>query len=161
MKKKVKSIMYTMGIIVVAILFIIAILNAGAFYNDMVLNSFSKQLYNCNMPGGTVIVEKQKICGKLNGNGDGMDFLAVILVKSDKTIDELKDHFESLSFKGAKPSSKTAKIQVLEVTDNKLQSEYLEHKEIKFTEIIGKSDKYYAVVIYDGGYWTYFDLRGV
>ena len=89
-----------------------------------------------------------------------MDSTITLLIKSDKTTDELKKHFESLSFKGAKPSSKTAEVQVIAVTSNKLQTEYLENREIYFSEPIGINKKYYAVVIYDGGYWNFLDLRG-
>ena len=82
-KKTIKPPLLVIGIVIAFVIFIVIILNAGAFYNDFVLNSFSKQIYNCNLPEGTVIVEKQNMCGKLNGNGDGMDFLACILIKSD------------------------------------------------------------------------------
>ena len=103
-KRKIKPILLTVGTIIAFVLLIVIILNASVFYNDLVLNSFSEQLYNCNLPDKTVIVEKHEICGKLNGNGDGMDFLACILIKSDKTMEELEEHFKALEFEGAKSS---------------------------------------------------------
>jgi len=158
-KKPIKFILF-ISVIVFAILIMITF-NIGTFYNDSVLNSFSKQLYYCKLPEGTVIIEKQNICGKLNGNGDGMDFLACILITSDKTIDDLEKYFDSINFKGAKSSSKTAKLQVITITNNNLHTEYLEHREIIFNEPIRINDfKYYAVIIYDGGYWNFLDFRG-
>jgi hypothetical protein len=148
------------GSLLALVLLIIAVSALGPLYNDSVLNSFSQQLYNCSLPEETVLVEKHKICGKLNGNGDGMDFLACILIKSEKTINELEKHFESLEFKGAKTSSKMAEIQILTVMEPELKTEYLENGEITFSLINSSDQKYYAIVIYDGGYWNFFDGRG-
>lgn len=147
--------------ILTLVLLIIAVSTLAPLYNDSVLYSFSQQLYNCSLPEETVLVEKHKICGKLNGNGDGMDFLACILIKSDKTINQLQKHFETLEFKGAKSSSKMAEIQILTITEPKLMTEYLENGEITFSNYNNSSDKkYYAIVIHDGSYWNFFDGRG-
>lgn len=147
--------------VIAGILLLITPFVSGPLYNDSVLNSFAQQLYNCSLPDATVIVEKHKICGKLIGNGDGMDFLACILIKSDKTADELEAYFGTLKFKGAKSSSKTAEIETVAVTENKLQTKYLVNDEILFNEkLVFDKQKYYAVVIYDGGFWNFFDGRG-
>lgn len=160
--KIIRTILFAVGGSILAlVLLTTAVFALGPLYNDSVLSSFSQQLYNCSLPEETVLVEKHKICGKLNGNGDGMDFLACILIKSDKTIKELEEHFKALEFKGAKSSSKMAEVQVLNITDPKLKTEYLENEEITFSDFNNSSDqKYYAIVIYDGGYWNFFDGRG-
>lgn len=157
----IKSFIAVGGSILALVLLLIADSTFGRLYNDSVLDSFSQQLYNCSLPEGTVLVEKHNICGKLNGNGDGMDFLSCILIKSDNTINELEKHFESMEFKGAKASSKIAEIQILAVTEPKLKTEYLENGEITFSNFIDSSDqRYYAIVICDGGYWNFLDGRG-
>ena len=160
-KTAIVSVLLTVGILMQFVLLVVIVLNVSVFYNNMVLDSFSQQLFNSDIPEETVILEKHKICGKLNGNGDGMDFLACILIRSDKTISELEKHFETLNFMGAKLSHKTAELQVLAVTESQLRSDYLINRDIIFgVELELNRYNYYAIVIYDGGYWGLLDMRG-
>jgi hypothetical protein len=72
--------------------------------NNVALSIFSKQLYNIELPETTVL-EKYSVLGKPNGNGNGMDFLACVLVETELTYEELKAEFESKNFKHAKPGT--------------------------------------------------------
>ena len=140
--------------------------------NNITLNSFSKQLYQIELPN-TKVLEKHSICGKLNGNGNGMDFLACVLVETDLTYEELKAEFESKNFKhaklgatlqygGFKDGKYPVDVDVVKVDNGKLNTDYLMHGEIKFGNPKNWDDysKYYALVIYDGGYSALFDIRG-
>ena len=148
-------------ILSVFVCLVVSIIISVPLWNNMALNSFSEQLFDCNLPVGARLVEKHAICGKLNGNGNGMDFLACILIESDKTTDEVERHFEMLQFKGAKSSAHIAEVQVLPANGAKLYTEYLTNKKIFFDENIKPSDNtYYTIVLYDGGYRTLWDLRG-
>lgn len=53
-------------------------------------------------------------------------------------------------------------VDVVPVNKNKLETKYLEHGEINFNVLQNQSDfnGYYALVIYDGGYSSDFDIRG-
>jgi hypothetical protein len=141
--------------------------------NNIALSIFSKQLYNIELPE-TKVIEKYSVCGKLNGNGNGMDFLACVLVETDLTYEELKVEFESTNFKHAKPGTPLhyggfkdgtylISTDVVKVdSGGKLNTDYLMHYEIKFKNPKDGDDysKYYALVIYDGGYLALFDIRG-
>lgn len=61
--------------------------------NNVKLYRLSRQLSNHSISLKVQIIEKQSICGKLNGNGNGMDFLATILVKSDLSLEELQKYY--------------------------------------------------------------------
>ena len=160
--------------LVLAIIFVILILPFFIFpiANNITLSGFSKQLYEIEIPN-TKVLEKHSVCGKLTGNGNGMDFLACVLVETDLTFEELKSEFESKKFKYAKPGAtlqyggfKDGKYpvstDVVKVDDGKLNTAYLAHAEIKFGNPKNWDDysKYYALVISDGGYSAGFDLRG-
>ncbi|OMD45353.1 hypothetical protein BSK56_19725 [Paenibacillus borealis] len=58
--------------------------------NNVNLSKFEKQFSKHQLPPETTIVEKESILGKLNGNGNGLDFLAAILVDSSLSVDELQ-----------------------------------------------------------------------
>lgn len=130
--------------------------------NNMKLDSFAKQLNSCPLPVGTELLDTRAVCGKLNGNGNGMDFFACILVKSDLTSEELVKYYSSRGFKAAKKDNHTVDLAVVPMESAQLKSEYLEHEEINFDQIDGLMNfsGYYSVIIYDGGYSGGLDLRG-
>lgn len=161
MKKIVKSIVLFLPIIIIFLVFIPFIISP--ILNEIRLNRFSKQLSNLSLPYNTESVEREVACGKLNGNGNGMDYFACILIKSDLSLDELIQYYKSKKFKPAKIFSKKAvEIDIKHSTGYKLESEYIENRDIYFDSLKSESDylKYYIVMIYDGGYDAGFDLRG-
>ena len=110
-----------------------------------------------------LIIETQSVCGKLNGNGNGMDFLSCLLIKSELSVDEIYNLYWKTSFKTAKKrSDSVVEFEVVEVKENRLVTEFLTHGEVAFEKLRNVSDfsDYYAIVIYDGGYSADFDIRG-
>lgn len=131
--------------------------------NNFALRSFSNQLDSLPKTAVITFVEKQSICGKLNGNGNGMDFLACMLVKSNLTSDELFQIYDNLNYKTAKNNSNSiVDFEVVPMQSHILKTQYLEHGEIIFNSLKNVSDisNYYALIIYDGGYSANFDIRG-
>ena len=63
---------------------------------------------------------------------------------------------------GYKDDEYLGSIDVVKVDNGKLETDYLEHGEIRFKNSKNGDDysKYYALVIYDGGYSAIFDIRG-
>jgi len=116
--------------------------------NNIKLACFTRQLTGYELPSKTQMIESRSICGKLNGNGNGMDFFATILIKSDLSLNELQKYY---SF-----------ANVVLQKDVNLKSEYLEHGEIRYTKLqhVTADNKYFVVLIYNGGYPALFDLRG-
>lgn len=158
MKKRIVCILVTLGVAGFFSLFFLARIT-----NNFKLNKFAKQLYDMELPGNLVIVEKNEICGKLNGNGNSMDFLACLLIKSDRNKAELESLLDNVNFKCIGNDEKICvNKEVVKVDGEILQSKYLQHETIKFESLAGETNfsDYYAMVIYDGGYSSNFDIRG-
>jgi len=158
MKKIAKLIAY---MVVILFIFIMSLFIFTPLINNYRLFTFAQQLKT--LPQSITMVESKTICGKLNGNGNGMDFLACILVKSDLSLSEIQQYYDGMNFRTAQNDTnhKVAK-QVLPVKGNKLETEYLEHGSISFDTLNASHDysKYYTVLIYDDGYSADFDFRG-
>lgn len=131
--------------------------------NNVNLSKFEKQFSKHQLPPETTIVEKESILGKLNGNGNGLDFLAAILVDSSLSVDELTSYYTKETFKNAKRSGEYPVItEVLPVTGAAVDSVHLEHGSLTFDALkdIADYSGYYFIILYDGGYGASFDLRG-
>ena len=147
----------------ILIFLLIAAFVVSPIINNIRLNRFAKQLESCPLPQKTEIVEKKKECGKLSGCGNGMDFFACILIKSDLSLSELNQYYCGKPFKPAKAFSKhDVQIKIIEPKGKTLKSQFVERPTINFDSLKNKKDfsKYYIVMIYDGGYSAGFDLRG-
>ncbi len=130
--------------------------------NNITLGTFAGQIRESNLPLETMIIAKEARCGKLNGNGNGMDFFACALIKSDLSLNELKHYYQTISLKPAK-RGKNHSVEVDVVPAKyELESEYYEREAIYFNELKGMQDYsgYYIIILYDGGYPADFDIRG-
>jgi hypothetical protein len=134
--------------------------------NNISLNIFAQQLNSYPLPKNTELVERKKVCGKLNGCGNGMDFFACILIKSDLSLDKIKEYYNKMSARPAKlvisSQSHAVESDVIKADGFELHTDYNEHSIIIFDSLKNLKDfsDYYVVMIYDGGYSADFDLRG-
>ena len=121
-------------------------------YNNYVLNKFSSQLFKIELPDNISLIDTYKIRGNLNGNGNTMDFFACILVKTNCSKEELQEFLENKKFTS----------DVIKMKNNILDTKYVEHEQIVFESLKNENnlDDYYALIIYDGGYSSDFDLLG-
>ena len=101
MKNIVKRILFAI-VLALLVLLVVTLFVVSPILNNITLSNFSKQIYNYPLPKNTVLIEKEAVCGKLNGNGNGMDFFACILIKSDMSIDQIKDYYKERKYKTAK-----------------------------------------------------------
>lgn len=130
-------------------------------YNNYVLNKFSSQLFKIELPDNISLIDTYKIRGNLNGNGNTMDFFACILVKTNCSKEELQEFLENEKFTSAK-GHKVIDTDVIKMKNNILDTKYVEHEQIVFESLKNENnlDDYYALIIYDGGYSSDFDLLG-
>lgn len=143
--------------------FILSLYLVVPIYNNFQLSRFSRQLWDLEFPQGIVVLEEDKENGKLNGNGNSMDYFACVLVKTEKPQDELEEFLESKKFHRARDHEKECRDkEVVKVESDNLQSKYLEHETITFESLSDETEfqGYYALIIYDGGYDSSFDIRG-
>lgn len=143
--------------IVIFLIGTIIIVNSNSF----ALNRFSSQLFEMDLPSDISVVDTFKTRGNLNGNGNTMDFFACIIVKTNRTQDEVQKILDMYKFKPAKKHNSVDK-EVVKMENNVLETKYVEHEQIVFDSIKNKFryDNYYAMIIYDGGYSSDFDILG-
>lgn len=130
--------------------------------NNISLSKFEKQFERYPLPEETSLIEVKSVVGKLNGNGNSIDFFVGLLIQSELSKDELTHYYEHAQYAGAKVEKRNVLIEVLTVEDRVLHSKYLEHRQLKFNKLENINDfsNYYFVTIYDGGYPAQFDIRG-
>lgn len=56
--------------------------------NNVILNGYVKELKQYDVGAEFEIVEQASACGKLYGNGNGMEYMAVLLIKCEKELEE-------------------------------------------------------------------------
>ncbi len=108
-----KRILQSICIIIIIIIIVAPILIY--ILNDRVANNTKKELLNVKLPNNTEIVDSISIAGKLTGNGNGMQYLGAILVKTDLSEEELKKYYnqykkDEFSFLVEKQNSKKLKM---------------------------------------------------
>ena len=61
--------------------------------NNCIADSIEKDLRAIELPENTRLVESVSIAGKVLGNGNGMQYIGVILVESDMSPEELEEYY--------------------------------------------------------------------
>jgi hypothetical protein len=164
MKKIIKRTLFTIILIPVILLrLVVTPYIVVPILNNISLSGFSRQIYKYPLPQNTVFIEKEAVCGKLNGNGNGMDFFACFVIKSDMSIEQLSQYYKDKKFKPAKKDKKhVVGIEVMPVNGEQLITDYVKYEKVRFSKLkdINDYSGYYVVMIYDGGYSALFDIRG-
>ncbi|MBR6709663.1 MAG: hypothetical protein IKL84_08315 [Clostridia bacterium] len=88
-----KRIIYT---ILALILLIMTTLIAIPCINDRTADTLEKMMLDTPLPDGAVLIDHASAAGKLIGNGNGMQYLAVLVIRSDLTADALEAHYAPL-----------------------------------------------------------------
>ncbi|MBC8562870.1 hypothetical protein [Jutongia huaianensis] len=142
------------------LIFLLCIVMAGGILflisiprvNDHIAKHTMTELAQVPMPEQTKCIEKVSAAGKLSGNGNGMQYLGALLVKSNLSLKDLKKYY----------AANTPRKWYCDVERQKGQSlRASEHVELGFKHTV-KGKNYYAVYAwgdYDGIY-SELDLRG-
>lgn len=139
----------------------IVLVSITTIRNNRACDSFAEQLYNYTLPENTTIEERYQLCGQLVGSSKDMDFLAAILVKTELSEAAIKSYYFKASFKGAKKMTHRPVIEIFKPKQAMLDSHYLVHEAIYFSTLENATsmEDYIVIVISDGGYSSWFDLR--
>ncbi|MBQ8824665.1 MAG: hypothetical protein IJZ64_05465, partial [Ruminococcus sp.] len=90
MKKLNKCIkIFFVSLLLICIIFIISI----PIINNYSASKVKKELCNIPLPSNTEIIESISKAGKLVGNGNGMQYFGAILIKSNLSLQELKNYY--------------------------------------------------------------------
>ena len=63
--------------------------------NNSIAEKIEKDLVSYELPINTKLVDSISVAGKLTGSGNGMQYMGAILVDSDLSKEELKEHYSS------------------------------------------------------------------
>ena len=83
------------------ILLIVIIALSTIFYvaivitNNSIADKIEKDLVSYELPTNTKLIDSLSAAGKLTGSGNGMQYMGAILVDSDLSKEELKEHYSS------------------------------------------------------------------
>lgn len=87
------------------------------------------------------IVEEKSVYGKLNGNGNGIQYYGAVLVR--------KDDVEDMDSLTAMLDGKFEIIEFWAQSDNKITSTHLEHKTLAYDTPICAEDEYISICFYN------------
>lgn len=137
-------------LVLIAIILLVGFFVSIPLVNDLSAKNVEKHLMEIPLPDNTQIVESLSKADKLVGNGNGMQYFGAILIRSEKTLDELSAYY----------SQKLANVVVKEQNTQKIQC--VEHGELSFKTQITATEDYYIVYLFGSGIalFSELDIRG-
>ena len=137
----------------IPLLLIIIFLLSIPIVNNICAIKVKIRLEKTHLPEYTECVESVWRAGKLNGNGNGMQYLGVLLLKSELSFDELDNFYEQYR--------ENEYQYILEKPDNN-KAGIIEHGELLFSYDIDTQDNYYMLYSWGEGIapFSWLDLRG-
>ena len=110
--------------------------------NNFILKGFETDFEKAVKAEGFEILETKSVCGKLNGNGNGMNYFSAVLIKADE--DEVKALVEALE-----TEFEVAKYYLQE--DGKIATIHNEHGRLEYETAIEEGETYYTVYVFESG----------
>lgn len=84
---------FVMIVVTVTIILFTLVFIASPIVNDNVAKKTANELVEIPLPNNTEFIESIYEAGKLDGNGNGMQYFGAILIKSELSLDELKEYY--------------------------------------------------------------------
>ena len=127
-------------------------------YNNYLSWRLENGVKNLDSIDEYVIVEQHSFIGKLNGCGNGINFMTSVLLKTSEPIDEADLELDLQSLK----SVSSIEYELLRPTNAKIETKYLEREDLIFESLLDVDDysEYVVFNVFDGGYWGGLDIRG-
>ena len=88
-----KAVKIILAVLAVTLLLTIVFAFSIPFVNDAVANGVRRSLVELPPPEDTEIVESLYKAAKLVGNGNGMQYLGAILLRTELTYDEIRSYY--------------------------------------------------------------------
>ena len=143
------AVMLTVMVMVTCLIFILVI---SPFINDALAKETADGLVDLPLPNDTEYMESVYCAGKLVGCGNGMNYYGAILIKSDLSLEDLREYYSGY-----------AENEWECVVEDQIGSdiEMIEHEQLSFkTDVEG--DEYYIVYTWGShdNFFSFFDIRG-
>ena len=84
-------------IVLTAAIIFLSVLAAAPIVNDTVAKKTANELTHFPLPSNTELIESIYKAGKLVGNGNGMQYFGAILIKSELSLDQLKEYYSEFA----------------------------------------------------------------
>ncbi|AXK46520.1 hypothetical protein [Brachybacterium saurashtrense] len=81
----------------IALLLLLALPISVPLVNDAAARDIEKELLALPVPKGAEVVESTSQAGKIVGNGNGMQYIGALLVRSDRGIGAVSGHYATVS----------------------------------------------------------------
>lgn len=136
------------------VLFVVITIGIAApIFNDSVAKDTAGELVDLPLPNNTEFIESIYEAGKIAGNGNGMQYFGAILIKSELSLDELKEFYGTFAEHEWECVVENQKTTDVEISDG--------HTNLTFKTDI-ESDDYYIVYSWGSNDTIFheFDLRG-
>lgn len=134
-----------------------ALLLAPILPNGLRVARFSYQFFWAPLPEQTQRLAKVKECGRFGPTGDGMEFMAVIIVESDLSQAELEQYYAGLGFRPARRNSgnRVYLNVVAAALEQSFRPAYYYRDEVPLADfpLPDTNRKIFYIAIYDGTYW--------
>lgn len=139
-------------VVLTVVIIFFSVLIAAPTVNDNMAEKTANELADIPLPKSTELIESIHKAGKLVGNGNGMQYFGAILIKSELSLDELKEYY--LDFADNEWSC---------IVENQINTDIriIEHAKLAFkTDIDGNN--YYIVYSWGNNNTIFheFDIRG-
>lgn len=83
--------------VVLAAVLILVVMNVAIrTTNDKIADSMEAILREYPLPPETELLDSLSVAAKVDGNGNGMQYFGMILVRSSRTEDQLEDHYKAV-----------------------------------------------------------------
>jgi hypothetical protein len=127
------------AIIFAVIIIVIPILAYSAIVvtNNYLADRIEKNLTEHQMPFNTELIDSFSLAGKMTGNGNGMQYMGTILVKSDLSEQELKEYYEK-------------DFDFIEVRKQEtVNIDFIHLQKCTFNAVMEDGETYYSVTCWD------------
>lgn len=142
------------GAIIVSVLFIsiLGFMLSIPVINDSIANKTAERVEKTELPNNTQYIETFSKAGKLVGNGNGMQYLGGILIKSELSLQELQSYYSQYA-------ANDWECIVEKQTDKNIS--FIEHGTVSFSSNIS-GDTYYVVYSWGNAdpIFSELDIRG-
>lgn len=143
-----------LGAAVLVLLVLLAVPVSVTLVNDGAARDIETQLLDLPAPEGGEVAESMSQAGRMVGNGNGMQYVGALLVRSDRGIGAVSGHYATVS--------EGIDLDVTVVTSAGIESQGF-HGADGFLAHPGPGDDLYVVYAFGdgpGGFFESVDLRG-
>lgn len=137
--------------LIAVIIFVCAVVPAA---NNFIAYRIKKDLERCPLPEGAELCASVSAAGKLDGNGNGMQYLGAILIRSHSNLQDIRSHYTKF---------RTGPWDHLVREQRGNRVDIIEHQDISFDILMYENDTYYIVYTWGtavSDFLVFADIRG-